>query len=125
MEGVLLHSRARWIAEGENVSTYFCTVYNFVVVVIKHMKKLITQQGKEVFNQNEISNEVGNIYETLYTKRIVEDCEIADTVQNIPTLSNEEAKNIEGKITMEEATEALKTMKNKKSSGTDGFTSVI
>ena len=91
----------------------------------KHMKKLITQQGKEVFNQNEISNEVGNFYETLYTKRIVENCEIADIVQNIPTLSNEEAKNIEGKITMEEATEALKTMKNKKSSGTDGFTSVI
>jgi hypothetical protein len=122
MEGVLLRSRARWMAEGERVSKYFCSLEKRNVFS-KHMKKLITQQGKELFNQNEINNEVGNFYESLYKKRIVEDCEITDIVQNIPTLSNEEAGSIEGKITMEEATTALKNMKNNKSPGTDGFTS--
>ena len=59
----------------------------------------------------------------LYEKKIVEDCEIEEIVHTIPTLSDEEANNIEGKITLEEATRALKNMKNNKSPGTVGFTS--
>ena len=59
----------------------------------------------------------------MYEKKIVEDCEIEEIVHTIPTLSDEEANNIEGKITLEEATRALKNMKNNKSPGTVGFTS--
>ena len=61
----------------------------------------------------------------LYEKKIVEDCEIEEIVHTIPTLSDEEANNIEGKLTLEEATRALKNMKNNNSPGTDGFTSVF
>ena len=54
---------------------------------------------------------------------VVEDCGIEETVHTIPTLSDEKANNIEGKITLEEATRAHKNTKNNKSPGTDGFTS--
>ena len=37
-------------------------------------------------------------------------------------IAEEEAENLEGKITVEEATCALKRMKNGKSPGSDGFT---
>ena len=49
-----------------------------------------------------------------------------ETVNKIQTLSDEEVNNTEGKITLEEATRALKNMKKKKeekSSGIDSFTS--
>ena len=60
----------------------------------------------------------------MYQKKIVEDCETEEIVHTIPTQSDEEANNIEGKITLEEATRALKNMKNNKGPGrSDGCTS--
>ena len=75
-------------------------------------------QGKETWDRKEISNEVGKFYQKLYEKRKVEDCEIAKMVQEIPKLSDNEVKNIKGKIASEEATRALKNMKNNNSPGT-------
>ena len=46
-----------------------------------------------------------------------EDCKIEEIVHTSPTLSDEEANNFEG------TTRALKSMKNNKTPGTDGFTS--
>ena len=40
----------------------------------------------------------------------------------LPKLEVEKAKTLEGKITYEEAANALKNMKNDKSPGTDGMT---
>ena len=42
-------------------------------------------------------------------------------MNNIPSLSEEQAQEIEGEITLGEASEALKNMKNNKSLGTEGF----
>lgn len=75
-------------------------------------------QGKETWDRKEISNEVGKFYQKLYEKRKVQDCEIAKMVQEIPKLSDNEVKNIKGKIASEEATRALKNMKNNNSPGT-------
>ena len=120
MEGVLLRSRARWIAEGEKVTKYFCSLEkrNYVN---KCMKKIIDKHGSILKDQNKISNEVSSFYSSLYKKRIVERCEITELVNDIPCLTEVEANTIEGKITLEEASFALKHMKNKKSPGTDGF----
>ena len=43
-------------------------------------------------------------------------------VENIPTLTLQEKTSLEGKITLDEASSALKNMKNNKSPGSDGFT---
>ena len=120
MEGVLLRSRARWIAEGEKASNYFCNLEKRHYVS-KNMPKLIDQHENTVTNQNDIVKEVQNFYSSLYRDQEVESCEIRDLVNDIPSLSEEEGKELEGEITLEEATCILKNMKNNKSPGTDGF----
>ena len=47
---------------------------------------------------------------------------IEQLIKEYPKIAEEEAENLEGKITVEEATCALKRMKNGKSPGSDGFT---
>lgn len=121
MEGVLLRSRARYIAEGEKITKYFCNMEkrNFVS---KTMSRLVNQEGNVLTKNEDITQEVKLFYENLYKNKEVEDCEIADLVNDIPRLSDEEANNLEGEITLNEAGNALKKMKNMKSPGTDGFT---
>jgi exonuclease III len=120
MEGVLLRSRARWIADGEKVTKYFCALEkrNYVN---KHMFKLKRQDDSVLIDSKEIATEVNCFYEHLYTERKVEDCNIKDLVEHLPTLTETERNSLEGKITLEEASWALKNMKNGKSPGSDGF----
>ncbi|WP_419584615.1 hypothetical protein, partial [Thiolapillus sp.] len=121
MEGVLLRSRARWIAEGEKITKYFCELEkrNYVS---KQMIKLTANNGEEIHEVKDIIKEVKTFYERLYSDRQVEECEISDLVGDIPTLTLQEKTSLEGKITLDEASAALKNMKNNKSPGSDGFT---
>jgi hypothetical protein len=70
MEGVLLRSRARWIADGEKVTKYFCALEkrNYVN---KHMFKLKRQDDSVLIDSKEIVTEVNCFYEHLYTERKV------------------------------------------------------
>lgn len=121
MEGVLLRSKARWIAEGEKISKYFCNLEkrNYIS---KNMPKLVNNQNTIIEDQKGIEREVKTFYENLYKKRNTTDYDIDRLVRSIPKLSNEEQHSLSGKITIEEATNSLKNMKNGKSPGTDGFT---
>ena len=51
----------------------------------------------------------------------LEDCEVEHLITGIPKLLQGESRSLEGKITRKEAGIALKSMKNGKSPGTDGF----
>ena len=122
MEGVLLHSRARWIADGEKITKYFCGLEkrNYIS---KQMTKLTLNNGEEIYESNDIIiKEVKVFYERLYSERQVEDCEILDMAQDIPMLTLQEKTSLEREITLAEASLALKKMKNYKSPGFDGFT---
>ena len=120
MEGVLLRSKARWVAEGEKISKYFCNLEKRHYVS-KQMIKLIDAKGEEIKEQLDINKEVNNFYSNLYKAKVLEECEIEQLVTEIPKLSEEESRSLEGKITIEEAGTALKKMKHEKSPGTDGF----
>ena len=121
MEGVLLRSRARYIAEGEKVTKYFCNMEkrNFVS---KTMSRLVNQEGNTLTKHEDVIHEVKSFYENLYKSKEVEHCEISELVNEIPRLSEDEARSLEGEITLDEAAKALKNMKNSKSPGSDGFT---
>jgi hypothetical protein len=121
MEGVLLRSRARWVGEGEKITKYFCGLEkrNFVS---KQMNKIIAKSGHTLTKTQDIVEETKHFYESLYENRKTEDCNIDEMVNEYPKLTEEEANDLEGKITVEEATHALKKMKNAKSPGSDGFT---
>lgn len=121
MEGVMLRSRARWIAEGEKITKYFCSLEkrNYIN---KRMTKLVKNDGETIRDTEEISNEVNRFYTQLYrNKKDIKECEISDLVQEMPQLSLEESNSLEGEITLEEAGYALKQMQNGKSPGSDGF----
>jgi len=120
MKGVLLRSRARWVDDGEKVSAYFCALEkrNYVN---KCMNKLILNDGFELLNKDDIRCEVKRFYEQLYTEKKVEECDIFDLVDTLPVLSVKEADELEGDITLKEASYVLKNMCNGKSPGSDGF----
>lgn len=120
IEGVLLRSKAKWIAEGEKITKYFCNLEkrNYIS---KRMTKLSTE-NISITDPNEIKTEVHRFYENLYKQNDnVKDCNISDLIKDQPKLSSEESKSLEGEITLEEASIALKQMGNGKSPGSDGF----
>ncbi len=71
--------------------------------------------------KNDILQEVKNFYEKRSQRRDVEDCDISQMVTEIPHLKDEEAERIEGEITLNEASMALRNMKHSKSPATDGL----
>ena len=123
MEGVLLRSRKRWIADGENITKYICGLEkrNYIS---KQMTKLTLNNGEEIYESKDIIKEVKMFYERLYSERQVENCEILDMAQDIPVLTLQEKTSLEGEITLAEASLALKNMIFffYKSPRSDGFT---
>ena len=120
MEGVLLRSRARWIADGEKLTKYFCGLEkrNYIS---KQMTKLTLNNGEEIYESKDIIKEVKVFYERSYFERQVEDCEILDMAQDIPMLTLQEKTSLEREITLAEASLALKNMKKYKSGFTAEF----
>jgi hypothetical protein len=120
MEGVLLRSRARWVADGEKITSYFCSLEkrNYVN---KRITKL-EHNGNTLTAEKEIDNTVNHFYSSLYSEREVEDCEIDNLIKEIPQLSVQEQISLEGELKLDEASLSLKNMSNKKSPGSDGFT---
>ena len=57
MEGVLLRSRARWIADGEKIAKYVCGLEqrNYIS---KQMTKLTLNNGEEIYESKNIIKEV-------------------------------------------------------------------
>ena len=86
------------------------------------MIKLTANNCEEIQEVKDITKEVKTFYERLQSERQVEEWEISDLVEDIPTLTLQEKTSLEGKITLDEASAALKNMKNNKSPGYDGFT---
>ena len=86
------------------------------------MNKIIAKDGSILMQTNAILEETKQFYESLDQDRKTEDCKIEQLIKEYPQIAEEEAENLDGKIIVEEATCALKRMKNRKSPGSDGFT---
>ena len=87
MQGFLLRSRARWIAEGEKITKYFCGLEKLCNYVSKQMLKLMLSIGEELYEIHDIIKEVKTFYERLCSDRNLGNCEILDMVENIPYLT--------------------------------------
>ena len=97
MEGVLLRSRARWIAEGEKITKYVCELEK-CNYVSKQMIKLTANNGEEIHEVRDIIKEVKTFYERLYSDRQVEECEISNLVEDIPTFDYRKKLHLKGKL---------------------------
>ena len=120
MEGVHIRSRARWIEEGERITNYFCSLEN-ISFISKSITSIEKKDGSIITNKNEIINETKNIDENLYSfKENISDIDLL-LDQDLNKLSKEQADSLEGLLTYEELSNALKCTKNNKSPGSDSF----
>ena len=124
VKGAVIRSRATNLLEGEKPTKYFCSLetHNYLSKIIPRLE---TTEGRIITDQNEFLKEAENFYRNLYSNKDYPMSEInlkeylKDT--NLPKLTDNDSKLLEGDITMSELTKALKNMKNNKSPGTDGF----
>ncbi|GFR72077.1 Pol-like protein [Elysia marginata] len=109
MEGVLIRSRARWVADREKMSKYFLNLEK-KHFAFKTMTSLIKEDGTEIIDYDEMISEVRGVYNRSYENRDDELKDIdLDTHLSIdtPRLSDEEAQTLKGKITLEVASKVL------------------
>ena len=124
MQGILIRSRANIIENGEKPTKFFCNLEtnNYTSKTINVLEQ---ENGVLITNQEEILKETAKYYENLYASKdhnlwdIDLDTHMLNTT--IPKLEQQEANNLEGMLTIEEAGQTLKHMKNNKSPGTSGF----
>ena len=118
MEGLKLRSKAKWIDEGEKVTQYFFNLENrnFISKCIPTLK---SNTGETLNEHDRILLETKIFIKIYITEKPTENLL---GKWNIPILSNEKQKSLEGKISYEKLLLALKRVKNNKSPGSDGFT---
>ena len=112
VKGAVIRSRATNLLEGENPTKYFCSLetHNYLSKIIPRLE---TTEGRIITDQNEILKEAENFYRNLYSNKDYPLSEInlkeylKDT--NLPKLTDNDSKLLEGDITMSELTKALKT----------------
>ena len=120
--GAHIRSKAQHIEQNEKGTAYFLNVekrnYN-----MKHIKKLNITDTEVISNPKEILNEEQKFYEQLYTKSKNIDKKYYNTFlnNNIPKLKDTDKLICEKTISIDECAKALKSLKNGKSPGSDGF----
>ena len=124
LEGIMIRSRAQWLSEGEKPSKYFCSLEKHYYVE-KTVKKLVTNEGHILTGQKEILDEIKCFYKKLFSNRDAEmhenSIEHLNNLTGLTKLSEYEANLLEGNLTIDEISNSLKSMKNQKCPGVDGF----
>ena len=128
INGIMARAKARWEAEGEKCTNYFCNLekrhYNE-----KLISKIITENGDEILDQFKILDEQRSFYEKLYSSSdpiLGEEHESLFFDENNPfvnKLTEDQKIEAEGELSRGECLAVLKNMKNSKSPGLDGYTS--
>ena len=123
IKGYLIRSRAEYIDKGERPTKYFCGLekHNYIS---KTMQSLQKDDGTVLMEQNAILKETEQFYKNLYSSRDseLEDINLNEYVgQTMKTITDDQAKRLEGLLTLEEISCTLKNMKNGKSPGLSGF----
>ena len=89
----------------------------------RQIYKLMDSNGKVIQDQKGIQAEVYKFYSTLYESKPIDkfDWNILESFE-IPKLDTHMKESLEGQLTLDEISLAIKNMKNIKSPGLDGFT---
>ena len=121
IDGIIMRSKARWASQGEKINKYFCNMENRHFLS-KQMLKLETDQGVTLTTTEDMLEATKLFYEKLYCEQDIKGIDPRLYAKDLPKLDDNERNRLEGKITKEEATDALRAMQNDKSPGTDGMT---
>ena len=118
-----MRSKIKWMELGEKPSKYFLNLEK-QNRVNKEIRRLSTENGHVINGQDYILKEIFKFYSNLYQAKEVEDVDLVTLLDHsdIPKLTPEKSIILEGPLSVDEVYSMLKTMKNNKSPGQDGFT---
>ena len=126
LNGLMLRAHTQWLSEGEKPSKYFCSLEKHYYTE-KTIRKLVKQNGQSLTDQKEILEETRNFYANLFKNRVSDlnedNIELLNSLSGLSKLSEKESNELEGTLTIDEISQALKKMKNFKCLGIDGFPS--
>ena len=123
IEDVIIRSRSRYQDLGEKPTKFFLGLENRHYTN-KLMSKITDSNGIEYTETKDILNCQKQFYNNLYDRVNTPGNKSINNFleENEQKLSHDTAQKLEGKITYAELLQALKSMKNDKSPGLDGFT---
>ena len=124
--GAQIRSRTRWVEEGEKNTKYFLSLEKSRGNN-NTMTSLRKNDGTSEIDQSNILREQYQYFSNIYSQSpkladVKEGAKQFMKDEHFPTLDENEAKSCEGPVTLEEANEAIKLMKNGSSPGSDGIT---
>ena len=124
-EGIIIWSRCDWYELGEKSSRYFLGLEKRNKTKT-HLRNLVTgNEVDEITDPKHIRSELKSFYSNLYKRRSMKteaEClEYLNSI-NIPCLTDSDTQSCEGRLTVKECWDALRSMKNNKSPGNDGIT---
>lgn len=122
-KGAFIRSRAKWLEEGEQNSSYF-----FKLEKQRQNKNGITHltvNGSVVDNPKDIAKICGNFYETLYkSKQSTDEINaLFNSLGEVRTIGEVNKKICDTPISITEIKDAIKKLKLNKSPGVDGLSS--
>ena len=129
-EAAECRARLRWKVEGEKPSKFFCKLekYNAMQKYIPQLKVKDREGFDHLINEQEnIDKELYSYYQHLYKsqesqlKTLTIDSFINQSNLSHPKLSQLEAQNLEGLLTLKEATDYMKSCRADASPGSSGF----
>ena len=119
LQGTIIRSRARWVEEGEKNSKYFLNLEKRNRTS-NAIFKIRNATGELLVENKLILNEIKEFYKSLYASS---DCDPQMFIHDLPSceLDDDESLYCEGTLTLDECSQAIKSMQNDKSPGSDGL----
>ena len=122
IEGIITRSRTQWYEEGEKSTAYFLGLEkrNYVNKLIASLRDKTNEKKTK---QTEIIEILVQHFSDLFAERPIDRVKAEEFVDglHINRLSEKQFKEIDRPLTLQELSDALKGMSNKKAPGTDGF----
>ena len=121
--GFMIRSRVQDIQMNEKPTKFFCNLEK-VKYVNKTIKKIILPSGKLIQSQKEILAQIRQYYADPFSckdKNGTEEENLEDLFTTKRKLTRFESEALNGPITITELSSIVKTMKNNKTPGIDGF----
>ena len=123
-EDIILRPKASWYEHGEKSTQYFLNLEKRNKAK-SHLRRIFISENVETTNPDQIVSSLKSFYSALYKRRSENsEAECLDFLGNlnIPKLIDDDRTSCDGKLTLNECWEALKSMDSSKRPGNDGLT---
>ena len=124
-QGAIIRTRATWYEQGEKSNKYFLNLENSRGKK-SSIRKIVKEDESSTSNPQVIMKELRSFYSDLYKKGVNENSEtLTDLFMrdlHLPSLTSDQRERCDGKLSVGECFNTLKTFQKNKTPGNDGLT---